>query len=132
MLRPMVSRLVLVSGPHLGPKTILLLLSDRCVLMWVAHCHEMAGLSFGIAAGPRQRSHSQARVPRGLITICYCLRLENPVKLEGHIPVFISPRNRVVQLYPRALGPLTRIRWRYRNPPPLGDLIVRIYTASVV
>jgi hypothetical protein len=24
--------------------------------------------------------------------------------LEGHVPVFISPRNRVAQLYPQALG----------------------------
>jgi hypothetical protein len=24
--------------------------------------------------------------------------------LEGHVPVFISPRNRIAQLYPRALG----------------------------
>jgi hypothetical protein len=26
--------------------------------------------------------------------------------LEGHVPVFISPRNRVVRLYPQALGSL--------------------------
>jgi hypothetical protein len=26
--------------------------------------------------------------------------------LEGQVPVFISPRNRVAQLYPRALGSL--------------------------
>jgi hypothetical protein len=26
--------------------------------------------------------------------------------LEGHVPVFISPRNRVAQLYPQALGSL--------------------------
>jgi hypothetical protein len=34
--------------------------------------------------------------------------------LEGQVPVFISPRNRVAQIYPRALGsvlsPLTT-RW---------------------
>jgi hypothetical protein len=28
------------------------------------------------------------------------------LNLEGHIPVFISPRNRVAQLYPQALGSL--------------------------
>jgi hypothetical protein len=27
-------------------------------------------------------------------------------KLEGQIPIFISPRNRVARLYPQALGPL--------------------------
>jgi hypothetical protein len=40
--------------------------------------------------------------------------------LEGHVPLFISPRNRVAQLYPRALGcmfsfhHLLRI-WYYTN-----------------
>jgi hypothetical protein len=29
------------------------------------------------------------------------MRLPN---LEGQVPVFISPRNRMAQLYPRALG----------------------------
>jgi hypothetical protein len=28
----------------------------------------------------------------------------NSSNLEGHSPVFISPRNRVAQLYPQALG----------------------------
>jgi hypothetical protein len=31
---------------------------------------------------------------------------ETPPNLEGQVPVFISPTNRVVQLYPRALGSL--------------------------
>jgi hypothetical protein len=35
------------------------------------------------------------------ILSCLFLRLPN---LEGHVPVFVSPRNRVAQLYPRALG----------------------------
>jgi hypothetical protein len=43
------------------------------------------------------------------------------------VPVFISPRNRVAQLYPRTLGSLfvasydtQGLRWRYSNPPPHG------------
>jgi hypothetical protein len=36
------------------------------------------------------------------------LRTRNP-SLEGQVPVFISPRNRVAQLYPRALGFVQRI-----------------------
>jgi hypothetical protein len=43
------------------------------------------------------------------------------------VPVFISPRNRVAQLYPRTLGSLfvtsydsQGLRWRYSNSPPHG------------
>jgi hypothetical protein len=38
-------------------------------------------------------------------TIFYCLRFETP-NLEGQVLVLISPRNRVAQLYPQALGSL--------------------------
>jgi hypothetical protein len=41
----------------------------------------------------------------GPITILYCLIWDSP-SLEGKVLVFISPRNRVAQLYPRALGSL--------------------------
>jgi hypothetical protein len=53
------------------------------------------GLSFTIAAGPRQRSHSQV-----------LSQIRDSPNLEGQVPVFISPRNRVVQLYLQALGSL--------------------------
>jgi hypothetical protein len=39
------------------------------------------------------------------VTILYCLIWDSP-NLEGQLPVFKSPRNRVAQLYPRALGSL--------------------------
>jgi hypothetical protein len=38
-----------------------------------------------------------------LTAIFYCLIWDSP-NLEGHVPVFISPSNRVAQLCPRALG----------------------------
>jgi hypothetical protein len=41
--------------------------------------------------------------PAGLMTTSYCLILDSP-NLEGQVPVFISPRNRMAQLCPRALG----------------------------
>jgi hypothetical protein len=34
------------------------------------------------------------------------LRFESPPILEENVPVFISPRNGVAQLYPQALGSL--------------------------
>jgi hypothetical protein len=43
------------------------------------------------------------RSPSELTAIFYCLISDSP-NLEGQVLVFISPRNRVVQLYPRALG----------------------------
>jgi hypothetical protein len=60
--------------------------------MWGALSDERTGLSFIIAAGPRQRSHSWVRVPR------------------ESWPYFTvsdyTPRNRLAQLYPQALGSL--------------------------
>jgi hypothetical protein len=51
--------------PHLGTKTRVLLLSDSCgFMMWGILSDERAGLSFIIAAGSRQRSNSQVRIPR--------------------------------------------------------------------
>jgi hypothetical protein len=61
-----------------------------------------------------------------LTTIFYCLIRDSP-NLEGQVPVFtcISPRNRMVQLYHRALGCFsslltTRRATMYSNLPPLG------------
>jgi hypothetical protein len=53
------------------------------------------GLSFTVAADARQRSHS-------LLS-----QIRDSPNLEGQVPVFISPRNRVAQLYPQALGSLS-------------------------
>jgi hypothetical protein len=39
------------------------------------------------------------------MTTLYYLRFETP-NLEGQIPVFISPRNKVARLYPHALDSL--------------------------
>jgi hypothetical protein len=45
------------------------------------------------------------RSPAELTTIFYCLIWDSP-NLEGQVPVFISPRKRVAQLYPQALSSL--------------------------
>jgi hypothetical protein len=45
--------------------------------------------------------------PTGLKTIFYCPNSWDSPNLEGQVPVFISPRNRVAQIYPRALGSLS-------------------------
>jgi hypothetical protein len=67
------------------------------------------------------------RSPAELTALFYCLIWDSP-NLEGQVPVFISLRNRVAQLYPRALGsllsPLRLVgqRWRYSNRPPHGSI----------
>jgi hypothetical protein len=43
----------------------------------------------------------------GLMGIFYCLYFLDSSYLEGHIPVFNSPRNRVAHLYPRAWAQVT-------------------------
>jgi hypothetical protein len=45
------------------------------------------------------------RSPAELTAIFYCLICDCP-NLEGQVPVFKSPWNKVAQLYPRALGSL--------------------------
>jgi hypothetical protein len=66
---------------------------------------ERTGLSFTSAASPRQHSHSRVRVPHDswpYFTVSDS-RIPPP---GGQAPVFMSPRNRVAQLYPQAPGSL--------------------------
>jgi hypothetical protein len=56
-------------------------------------------------------------IPAELTTIFYCLIWDSP-NLEDQVPIFISSRNRVAQIYPLALGSLL---------PPLTTLI-RLHT----
>jgi hypothetical protein len=44
--------------------------------------------------------------PTGFLTIIYVSQIWDSSNLEGQVPVFMSPSNRVAQLYPRALGSL--------------------------
>jgi hypothetical protein len=56
---------VCVRVTHLGLKSRFLFLSDSCGFVEGGTISdERMGLSFTIAAGPRQRSHSRVRVPR--------------------------------------------------------------------
>jgi hypothetical protein len=93
----------LVAGPHLGPMTWFLLLSDICDLhvegrpIWREDGSVIYSYNSQSLSGPS---------PAELTTIFYCL-IRDSLNLEGHVPVFISPRNRVAQLYPRALGSLS-------------------------
>jgi hypothetical protein len=81
-------------------------LNSCCHSSYVISSLTRGCLSFIIASGPLQRSHSQVRVPRGHDHILLSQTPDSP-NLEGQVLVFISHRNRVAQLYPQALGSLS-------------------------
>jgi hypothetical protein len=97
-----VSQNVLVSSTLVGLAIRYYFLSEGCclklavLLLWGALSDERTGLQFAMQSlnGPSRAEP---------ITILYCLIWDSP-NLEGQVPVFISPRNRLSQLYPRALG----------------------------
>jgi hypothetical protein len=68
------------------------------LFLWGALSDERTGLQIAVQSlnGP---SHAEP------VTILYCLIWDSP-NLEGLVPVLIFPRNRVAQLYSRALGSL--------------------------
>jgi hypothetical protein len=72
--------------------------------------------STAILASKSRRTHSQILLSQ----------IRDFPDLEVQVPVFISLRNRVIQLYPQALGchllRLAGLRWRYSSPPPHGML----------
>jgi hypothetical protein len=84
------------------------------------------GLSFTIAAGPRQRSHSQVWVPRTHDHILLS-RLPKP---GGPGPRIYIPQEQGGSVIPPGTGfPFLRllrlagIRWRHSNSPPHGAVI---------
>jgi hypothetical protein len=132
--RQSVSQSVLVSGTHLGPTTNLSFLLE-IFFRQLRLCYFVApSLTRGRVCNllvhcfwalPEQSLSSPS--PAELTAIFYCLIWDSS-NLDSQIPVFISPRNRVAQLYPRALGSLfgrvlrlTGLWWRYSNQPPHGS-----------
>jgi hypothetical protein len=93
--------------PHLGPKTRFLLLSDSCGICWCGASSLTRGrvshliLLLVLASAVILRSESRGTHDHILLS-----QIRDSANLEGQLPVFISPRNRVAQLYPQALGSL--------------------------
>jgi hypothetical protein len=132
-LRPTVSRIIRLGiGPPFGILDQILSCSS---FVWQFRCS-----AFNASSLTRKRLCNlllncfwvlpeQSHVSRSLTeltTIFYCL-IWDSLNLESQVPVFISPRNRVAQIYPRALGSLSvasydswGLRWRYSKPPPHG------------
>jgi hypothetical protein len=98
-----------------------MLMSGFAILfLWGALSDEKTGLQFAA-----QSLNGPSRLEP--ITILYCL-IWDSFNLEGQVPVFISPRNRVAQLYSRAMASLyvvsygsslrlAGLRRKYSNPP---------------
>jgi hypothetical protein len=91
------------------------------------------GLSFTNAAGPRQRSHSQVRVPRDSWPYFTVWDSRLP-QLGGQVPVFIPPQEQGGPVIAPGTGFhfhrlqwLARLRWRYWNLPPQGILHARTF-----
>jgi hypothetical protein len=74
------------------------------IQLWVcgALSDERTGLSFTIAAGLRQRSHSCVRVLR-FSWPCFTVSVSRLPKLGDQVLIFKSPRNRMAKLYPKPL-----------------------------
>jgi hypothetical protein len=118
--RQSIGQSVLVSGAHLGPATNFYF-SLKYSLRQLLVCYFIApsltrGRVFNLLysyfwALPEQSLLGGS--PTELTAIFYCLVWDSP-NLEGQVPVFISSRNRVAQLYPRHcvpfLSPLTARR----------------------
>jgi hypothetical protein len=89
---PWDSRSVFFSSEHLWSYSL-----------WNNLSNERTGLSLIISTGFCQQSFSGLS-PAVFMTTFYCLGFEAPPNLEGQIPIFISSRHRVAQLYPQASG----------------------------
>jgi hypothetical protein len=87
---------------------------------------ESTSLSFTIAAGPRQHSHSRVRVPRDSLTY-FTLSEPRLPQPGGPGPVLYSPgtgdpiRPSGTGFPFRRLLRLAGLRWSYSNPPPRGN-----------
>jgi hypothetical protein len=101
-----------VSGIHLGLTTIFFLLQILfrqlriCYFVALSLWQEGGSVIYRCCWSSPAQVRSDLSLA-GLETIFYCPNSWDSSNLEGQVPIFISPKNRVVQIYPRALGSLS-------------------------
>jgi hypothetical protein len=108
------------------------------LLMWGALSDERTGLSFTVAAGPRQRSHSRVRVLRD--SQPYFAVSDSRLRQSGGPGprIYIPQEQGGPVMSPgtgfplRRLVRLARRRWRYSNPPPHGPLIIVCFNTYLI
>jgi hypothetical protein len=87
---------ILVLGTHLGPMTRFTPIYSTVWQLWVSCCGAPS-LLLGLAS---------AVILRPKNSWPYFTLIWESLNMESQVPVFISPRNRVAQLYPWSLGSL--------------------------
>jgi hypothetical protein len=106
--RRSVAQPILVSGSHLELMTRFFFQSWQLRVSWYGAPSLTRGWIYSTLVNCfwALPEHSlSGPSPAETMTIFYCLIWDSP-NLEGQVPKFISPRNRVAQLYPRALDSL--------------------------
>jgi hypothetical protein len=104
--RRSVGQSVLASSTHLGLTTRFLFLSDSCGFFDVGRSltrERVCRLQLMLVLTSAVILGSESRETRDHILLS---QIGDSFNLEGQVPVFISPRNRVARLYGQALGSL--------------------------
>jgi hypothetical protein len=126
MLQPPVS---LGFKPHVGPKTRVLLLSDNCGFLGCGAPSLTRGrvcrLQLLLALASAVIVLSEFREIHDHILLS---QIWDSPNLKGQVPVFISPRNRVAQLYLQALNSLFVT---YESQGHVGGIRARLHTGSI-
>jgi hypothetical protein len=123
--RRSVGQSILVSSTHLGPKTRFFVTVRHLRVSWLGApslTRQVCRLKLPLALANAVILTSTSRGTPDHILIC---QIGDSPNLEVQVPIFISPRNRVAQLYPHGTGfppllllLLAWLQWRYSNPPP--------------
>jgi hypothetical protein len=122
--RRSVGQSVLVSGHHHGPWPIFLFLEIFLTQLWVYY-FVTCSLARDRVCNLLLQSLSGLS-PAGLKTIFYCPNFWDSLNLKGQAPVFMFHRNRVAQLYPRALGSLIVASYDLHGNG--GGILTRLHT----
>jgi hypothetical protein len=136
MLRRTVSRSVCLANKHpFGAYDQIFITVRQLRICW---CGARTGLSFTIAAGPSQRSHSCVQVPRNSCPY-FTLSDSRLPQPGGPGPRTYIPPEQGGPVIPSSTGfPFRRLlrfaglRWKYSNPPPRGIRVCQSQSESYI